>query len=172
MYLSLYLRSSVYLLIHLQCYNVENFYLYLFEISNTVLEFEKSLSCRSENLFQIWTPRSGAMCKYSTLSHDKLEYTHMAPLLRVHVWNKFSDKIKNFRFRLNFQISKLDLGFQKNSNGFSSNRSFGHKCISNWDSLQCGPIINNNLIHNRVIQSTLGLPLQLCIWYLVTRQSN
>ena len=31
-----------------------------------------------------------------------------------------------FRFRLNFQISKLDLGFQINSNGFSRDRSFGH----------------------------------------------
>ena len=29
--------------------------------------------------------RSGAMCVYSTLSHDKFEYTHMAPLCSVHV---------------------------------------------------------------------------------------
>ena len=42
------------------------------------------------------------MCVYSTLSWDKLEYTHMAPL-------------------------KLDLRFQINSNGFSRDRSFGHE---------------------------------------------
>ena len=55
------------------------------------------------------------MCMYSTLPHDKLKYTHMAH--------------GNFRFELNFQISKLDLGFQINSNGFSRDRSFQHNSI-------------------------------------------
>jgi hypothetical protein len=31
------------------------------------------------------------------------------------------------RFELNFHISKLDLRFQINSNGFSRDKSFGHK---------------------------------------------
>ena len=39
----------------------------------------------------------------------------------------FEIEYANFRFRLNFQISKLDMGFQINSNGFSKHRSFGHK---------------------------------------------
>ena len=32
------------------------------------------------------------MCTYSTIPHNKLEYTH-----RVHVWNEFSDRIKRFQ---------------------------------------------------------------------------
>ena len=49
--------------------NLLKIHLNLFEISNTVLKFE--------NLFQTWTMRSGAMCMYSTLPHDKLEYTQI-----------------------------------------------------------------------------------------------
>ena len=57
---------------------------------------EKSLSCL-KIYFKQMDPRSGAMCMYSTLSHDKLEYTHMVLLLRVHVWNQFSSEIKKFQ---------------------------------------------------------------------------
>jgi hypothetical protein len=39
----------------------------------------------------------------------------------------FKQDKKKFRFELHFQISKLDLGFQINSNGFSRDRSFQHK---------------------------------------------
>ena len=35
-------------------------------------------------------------------------------------------KPNHLKFRLIFQISKLDLRFQINSNGFSRDRSFGH----------------------------------------------
>ena len=62
--------------------------------------------------FQTWTTQSRSMCLYSTLSCDKLEYTHMAPLLRIHVWNKFSYwiilfqiEIKFSNFRTRFEIS-------------------------------------------------------------------
>jgi hypothetical protein len=34
---------------------------------------------------------------------------------------------KLFRFRFNFQISKLNLRFQINTNDFSTDRSFGHQ---------------------------------------------
>ena len=57
---------------------------------------------KSEKKYPVWNfisnvdLWSGSMCMYSTLSHDKLEHMHMAPLLRVHVWNKFSDGIKKF----------------------------------------------------------------------------
>ena len=78
--------------------DVENFYLLkihlnLFETSDQVLEFENLIQIwksflPSENLFQTGTLGSGAMCMYSSLSHDKVEYTHIAPLRRVHVWNK------------------------------------------------------------------------------------
>ena len=81
----------------------------------------------SENLFQIWILQSGAMCVYSSLLRDKFEYTHLAPLRWVQVWNRFSDGINLFRFRLNFQISKLNLRFQINSNGFTRHRSFGQR---------------------------------------------
>ena len=43
-----------------------------------------------------------------------------------------------FRFRINFQISKLDLGFQINSNGFSRDRNFKkirlqtQLCLRQW----------------------------------------
>ena len=32
-----------------------------------------------------------------------------------------------FRFKLDFKVTKLDLGFQINSNGFLRDRSFGNK---------------------------------------------
>ena len=69
---------------------VENFYLLkihlnLFEIPNQVLKFEKLISIwnffiLSENLFQTWTLRSGAICVYSSLSCVEVEYMHIAPL--------------------------------------------------------------------------------------------
>ena len=42
----------------------------------------------SENLFQTWILQSGAMCDvYSSLSRDKVEYTHIEALCEVHFWN-------------------------------------------------------------------------------------
>ena len=55
--------------------------------------------------------------------------------LNTHTWHYYEGSIfekknqvgrKIFRFKLNFQISKLNLRFQINSNGFSSDRTFGH----------------------------------------------
>ena len=67
-------------------------------------------------LFQTWTPQSGAM------------FVCTAPPQRGYIWNNFSDIEENFfRFELNFQILKLDLRFQINSNEFSRQISFGHK---------------------------------------------
>ena len=43
----------------------------------------------------------------------------------------FQTRLKKIRIRLNFQISKLDLSFQINSNEFSKDRSFQHQtCLS------------------------------------------
>ena len=39
----------------------------------------------SENLFKTWTLQSGSMCMYSSLSRDKVKYTHMAPLRGFYV---------------------------------------------------------------------------------------
>ena len=46
-----------------------------------------------------------------SLSHDKLEYIHKAPLCRVHILKGIK-----LRFSLNFQISKLDLRFSERCN--------------------------------------------------------
>ena len=70
------------------------------------------------------------MWVYSSLSRDKVEYTHIEPLCKVHVWNKFSDRIFLFRFKSNFQISNIVLRFQINSNEFSRYRSFGHEIVA------------------------------------------
>ena len=51
----------------------------------------------SENLFQTWILRSGDMCVYSSLSRDKVEYTHIEPLCEVHIWKKKSDRIIYFQ---------------------------------------------------------------------------
>ena len=51
-----------------------------------------------ENLFQTWTLRSGAMWVYYSLSCGRVKYMQIAPLSRVHVWNRFSDRT-NFRFK-------------------------------------------------------------------------
>ena len=61
-------------------------------------------------LFQIWILQSGTY-------HDC-----KGPSLKIFRWYYFL-----FRFILNFQISKLDLRFQINSNGFSRHRDSGHK---------------------------------------------
>ena len=98
-------RKSSYLLLKLIPKTSISWKLNFFKISNSSLK----KNILSENLFQIWTVLSGAMWVYSILSHDKNEYTHMAPSFRVHIWNKFLDAIKNFRLKSNFQISKLDL---------------------------------------------------------------
>ena len=59
--------------------------------------------------------------------------------LNTHTWHHFSGSMfekknqtgqKNFRFQIDFQISKLDLGFQINLNGFSRDRSFQHKNVN------------------------------------------
>ena len=52
-----------------------------------------------ENLFQTWTLQNGSMCMYSTFSRDKIEYKHMAPLRRIHIWNNFSDWNYLFKFQ-------------------------------------------------------------------------
>jgi hypothetical protein len=66
------------------------------------------------------------MCVYSSLSRDKVKLTHIEPLHRVLVSDKFSDRIFFFRFKLNFQSSKHDLRFQINSNRFYRDRNFGY----------------------------------------------
>ena len=92
--------------------NAQNFYLLkihlnLFEISYRGLKFEKIIKIwksfiPSENGFQTRTPlRSGAMCMYSSLSCDEVEYMH---IVLLHFWNRFSEKIKkksysNFKFQ-------------------------------------------------------------------------
>ena len=48
-----------------------------------------------------------------------------------------------FRFKLNFQILKLYLRFQKNANEFSRDRSFGHKI---------------NIIDLRLLERSLSAP--------------
>jgi hypothetical protein len=59
------------------------------------------------------------MCMYSSLSRDKLEYTHIAPLHGVHVCNKFSDRLKPFQiwikfsnFKTWFEIKLIEMDFQ------------------------------------------------------------
>ena len=118
--------------------NVENFYLLkihlnLFEIPNWVLKIENLISIwkffiLSENLFQSWILRSGAMCVYLnlSLSCNKVEYMHIAPLCGVHVWNRIWDRMNFFQIQITFTNFKLYLRFQINSNGFSRDRSFGH----------------------------------------------
>ena len=51
------------------------------------------------------------MCVDSTLSRDKLEYTFMAPLRRVHVRNRFSDRI-----RLIWLVIKNNMGQKRKGN--------------------------------------------------------
>ena len=113
----------------------QNFYLLiillnLFEISNRVLEFKNSISIWKciilpENLFQTCILRRGAMCVYSSWSRDKVEYMHIEPLCKLRgpglKWI-FRLDIFFFRFKSNFQISKLVWRFQINSNGFLRHR--------------------------------------------------
>ena len=65
------------------------------------------LSCLKIYFKNVYTQQSSAMCVYSSWCRDRVEYMHIATLNKVHNWNKF----QHFRFRLNFQISKLDLRF-------------------------------------------------------------
>ena len=67
------------------------------------------------------------MCVYSSLSCDKVEHMHHSAGSMFEI--DFQTGQTFFRFKLNFQISKLYLRFQINSNGFSRDRSFGHKTI-------------------------------------------
>ena len=71
---------------HAQNFYLLKIHLNLFEISSQVSKFEnliedQKLFISSENLFQMsqnsfqtWSPQSSAMCVYSSLSHDKVEY--------------------------------------------------------------------------------------------------
>ena len=100
----------------------QNFYLLkihlnLFEISNWVLKFENMIQIwksfiLSENLFQIWTLQICAICVFSSLISDKVEYMHFAPLRKAHVCIKFSGGVKLFQiwnkfsnFKTWFEIS-------------------------------------------------------------------
>ena len=98
-------------MIHNKLPNAQNFYLLkihlnFFEISNWVLKFKNLISIiiLSENSFQTWILRTGAMCVYSSLSHGKVEYTHIEPLCKVHIWNKFSDRIIQFEKTLKIAL--------------------------------------------------------------------
>ena len=70
------------------------------------------------------------MCMYSSSSCGKVEYMLIEPLRRVMFEIYFQIGQSFFRFILNFQILKLYLRFQINSNGFSRDRSFRHKTFS------------------------------------------
>ena len=94
-----------------QISNAQNFYvlkicLNLFEISREIWTF----LIQSQNLFQTLSLRSSAMCVYSTLSYHKYEYTSMAPLHRVHGWNKFWDRFNSFQIKIKF--SNYKTGFE------------------------------------------------------------
>ena len=97
------------------------------EFWNLKIQFqsEKVLSCL-KTLFPTWILWSAAMCVYSSLSSDKVEYTHIEPLCQVHVLINFQTRIFFFRFKSKFQISKLVLRFQIHSNKFSRHRGFQH----------------------------------------------
>ena len=117
--------------------NAQNFHLLkihlnLVEIWNRVLKFENLIQIwksfiPSQNLFQTRTMQSGAMCVYSSVSRDKVKYytTLQGPSLKY----IFTCDNRFFRFILNFQISKLNLRFQINYNGFSRHT------FSIWDFL-------------------------------------
>ena len=116
---------------HAQNFYILKIHLNLFEILNRVLKFENSkytwkVLSRLKKFISNMDPSEWCNVSVFTLLHDKLEYMHMALFCMVHVWLKFTDTIKKFRLRINFQIFKLDLWFQINSNGFSRHRSFGH----------------------------------------------
>ena len=61
---------------------------------------------------------------------DPEEWCHVCVFIFIPAESKFEINfetgLKMFRFKLNFQISKLDLRFQINSNKFSRHWSFGH----------------------------------------------
>ena len=98
--------------------NVQNFYLLKihlnwFEISNQVLKFENLISIwksiiLSEHLFQTWILQSGAICVYSSLLRDKVEYTQIEPLYKVQFEkktiqdNSFSNLNQIFKFQNKF----------------------------------------------------------------------
>ena len=90
-----------------------------FKILKFNLDLKKKISCLKIYLKQ--GPCGVVQCVfvYLTLSCDKLEYTHMAPLQRVHVWNKFSDGIILFQiwikfsnFKTWFKISNFKIWFE------------------------------------------------------------
>ena len=79
-----------------------------------MIQISKSL-ISSQNLFQTWTLQSGAMWgiqPYHVVNLNTRTWHHLA-------WAKFEKKVpkewKYFRYKLTFQISKLDLRFQINS---------------------------------------------------------
>ena len=66
-----------------------------FYVWKSILIFLKSKMFLSglKIYFKTWHVQSGTMCVYSTWSRDKIEYTYMTPLSRLHVWNRFWDRI-------------------------------------------------------------------------------
>ena len=94
--------------------NAQNFYvlkihLNLFKISNHIWNF----FIQAENLFQTWLLWIDTMWMYLALSHDKLEYTHIAPFCRVHIWNRFWGGIKLFQIWALFSNFKTLYEIQK-----------------------------------------------------------
>ena len=93
---------------------------------NLKILFKSEKNIISEKLFQRRTSQSGSMWVYQTLSHDKLEYKHMAPLCRIHVWNKFSDRIILFQMYIKFSNFKTCFEISNKFKGSSRHRSFLH----------------------------------------------
>ena len=111
---------------HTQNFYLLKMHLISYEISNRVLKFENLIQIwkrfiPSENLFQTWSMQSGVMCVDLTLSCDKLEYTHMAALHRIHVGNKvfrqdktFSDWNWIFKFQNSiWDFKQIQMDFQE-----------------------------------------------------------
>ena len=83
------------------------------------------------------------MCMYSSVSCDKVEYTHMSPLHRSTFEKNHLDRTLFSDLNLHFQVSKLNFRFQINSNEFSRDGSFGHKCVT---------VLSNKLKNNSCFQ--------------------
>ena len=118
------------------------------------------------------------MCVYSTSSLDKLEYTHMAPLHRVHVGNKFSDRIKlktlsYFNYIFKFQNLIWDFKFIRERKKFSTSVCifFSYFERTRGDKKQIFRTLffnrlNNRFLRERGMASTIKMEYQvfLCIF--------
>ena len=143
--------------------NAQNFYLSkirlnFFEISNTVLKNENLIQiCKSFLCLKIYfnhgTSRvvpCACVQVYHVIRFNTYTWHHSAgSMFEIH----FQTEWQIFRSKSNFQISKLDLRFQKNSNRFSRHRSFRHKPAVNRFSLRfefqlphSNPILVNNML--------------------------